>query len=207
MKLTDIIQRTEPWHRARLGSITGTRAYDLMSSKITRNRLCAVIVRELMTADTKTFSSKDLDRRSAMETEAASWYAIQYGVSVWGDDAYIESDLHPMFSCSPDGLVDPDGGLELKRLDEENHLIVVMGGNFRDMKKYELQCDWNMFVTGRHWWDLYFYCETLPASMRGHRIRRGRDPRVMQDLEDGANEVLATVTAFLREHGLSGLLE
>jgi hypothetical protein len=205
--VTDIKQRTPEWHRARLGAITGTRAFDLTSSNITRKRLEAVIIRELITAATKTFSSKDLDRRSAMEAEAASWYAIQYDHTVTHEDAYIESDLHPMFAVSPDGLVDDDGGLELKRLDEENHLILLLGGTIRDMKKYVAQCNWNLFVTGRDWWDLFFYCETLPASMRGHRIRIDRDPDVMAEMQAQAESVLSNVTGFLRDHGLAGLLE
>jgi len=198
-------QGTDEWLSEKLGVISGTRAYDLMSSAITRRTLLATLIRELMTADRKSIKQTPAMKRGLdIEAEAASFYGILHGVVVTDQSAYIESGLNPMFASSPDGLIGSDGGYEGKRLDEENHIKILLGA--APDKKYIKQCEWNMFVTGRKWWDLHYYCETLPESMRSHTTRIRREERMMSDMRERALDMLEELTLFLDKHGLGGLL-
>ena len=198
-------QGTQEWLDEKLGVISGTRAAAVMGTKIARRTLLAELVRELMTSDRKSFKANAAMKHGlAIEPEAASYYGMIHGVTVTDQSAYIESDIHPMFAASPDGLIDEDGGYEGKRLDEENHLKILLGAD--PDKKYIAQCNWNMFITGRQWWDLHFYCETLPESMKSHVIRIDRDEGMMEALYEAATSLLEELIAFLNQHGLGGLL-
>lgn len=199
-------QGTSQWLDEKLGVISGTRANDLMSSNITRRTLLATLIRELMTASSKAFRpTKDMVIGIETEPEAVSYYELMTGVTVTDQLAYIESEIHPMFACSPDGLIGDDGGYEGKRLLAENHLKIILGTD--PEKKYIKQCEWCMFITGRKWWDLHYYCEALPVSMRSHIVRIHRQEQMMNDMLERATDMLDDLTAFLVKHELGGLLE
>ena len=207
--MSDIEQGSREWLEEKSGAITGTRAHELMSSAITRRTLMASLVRELVTADRKqTFQTPAMKRGLDIEREAVSYYCIQNDVVVTDQLAYIESSMSPLFAASPDGLVGDFGGYEGKRLDEENHIKVLLGGltAIPDGKKYTAQCNWNMFITGRQWWDLHFYCETLPDSMRSKVFRIERDPEYMDEMSLTARKLLIDLRLFLDEYGMGGLL-
>lgn len=205
-----IKQGSQEWKDEKLGVISGTRALQLMSSNITRKRLKAQLVRELVTSDKKDFFKQSLQDRLDMEPEASSYYSLMNDAVVVGQDSYIESDIHPMLACSPDGLVDvyegkpAAGGVDFKRLDEENHILMLDGGT--PEKTYVMQCHWCMFITGREWWELFYYCETLPDEMRTCTIRFERDENIMAEMKVRANDMINEVQAFLNEYGLGGLL-
>ena len=199
-----IEQGTQAWKDEKLGVITGTRAYDLMSSNTTRRTLLATLIRELTTSKTKTFFKQSLQDKLDTEPEMTSYYSLMNGVQVTDQSAYIESDLSPMFAVSPDGFIGDDGGFEGKRLDEENHIKMLLG--MVPEKKYVMQCYWGMFITGRSWWDLVFYCETLPDEMRIHTIRIERDEKILKTMEDHALKMLNDLTSFLNKYGIGGLI-
>ena len=199
-----IEQGSQSWHDEKLGVITGTRAYELMSSNITRRTLLATLIREIVTADAKHFDSKRLQTGRNSEPEAVSYYSMMNNVEVTDQTAYIESTLHPMFACSPDGLIGDDGGYEGKSLDDENHIKMLLGAT--PDKAYVMQCHWCMYITARQWWDLHYHCETLPDSMKSHVIRIGRDETIMAEMDTQAKAMLADLTTFLNKHGLGGLL-
>jgi len=200
-----IKQGTEQWLTEKLGVITGTRAYDLVNSATTRRTLLATLVRELILASGKDdYKSRRMEDSLEIEPEQVSYYSIMNGVVVTDTDAYIESDIHPMFACSPDGLVGEDGGFEGKRLLEENHLKLMLGAP--PEKKYVYQCHWNMWICERKWWDLFYYCETLPDELRSHTVRFDRDEAIIADFEKWAGKLLNQLVSFLEGHGLGGLI-
>jgi hypothetical protein len=204
-KVADIEQGSQQWKDEKLGVISGTRAHDLMSSNTTRRTLTATLIRELVTADTKaTHQTPAMRRGLDAEPEAASYYSVFYDETVTNQSAYLESDFSPMAACSPDGLVGEEGGVEFKRLDEVNHIKIMLGAP--PEKKYVMQCHWAMFITGRSWWDLCFFCETLPDSMKLVTVRINRDDAIMRDMRERTNEVLLDVESFLVRHNLMGFL-
>jgi len=199
-----IRQGSPEWKDEKLGAITGTRAHDLISSNVTRRTLMALLIRELVTANTKEFFKQSLQEKLEIEPEAASYYSLMNNVIVTHQDAYIVSEISPMLAVSPDGLVGDDGGFECKRLDDENHIKMLLGMD--PEKKYVHQCHWNMYITGRQWWDLFYYCETLPESMRSLTIRIDRDQDMMVKMHMHAEAMIGDVKTFLTAHGLGGLL-
>ena len=209
MKTHECEQGSDIWLSEKLGVITGTRALQLMSSNITRRTLLAEIISELLTSerksDKKSFSGTPAMKRGLnIEDEAASYYGIMHDCIVTDRMAYIESDISPLFAASPDGLIGSDGGYEGKRLDKENHIKLLLGQ--APEKKYIKQCEWNIFITGRKWWILNYYCEELPVSMRSYSITIPRNEQMMKDMKERALDMLGDLTSFLNQHGLGGLL-
>lgn len=156
-------QRSSEWFADRLGAITGSRAHDLLSSATTRKTLMANLVREYATASRKEFrQTAAMERGQNIEDEATNYYAMMNNVEV-EQAGIVWSKVHPLFGCSPDGLIGNDGGIEIKRLDEENHIKVIIAE--QPEKKYIHQIEWCLFCTDRKWWDYVGYCETLPQPL------------------------------------------
>lgn len=206
-----IEQGTQAWKDEKLGVITGTRAFELMSSNTTRRTLLATLIRELTTSKAKTFFKQSLQDKLDTEPEMTSYYSLMNNVQMTHQSAYIESDITPMFAVSPDGLIGDDGGFEGKRLDEENHIKLLLG--MVPEKKYVMQCHWAIFVLDnckgykkRKWWDLFYYCETLPDEMRTHTIKIERDEKILKTMESHALDTLNRLTDFLNKYGIGGML-
>lgn len=197
-------QGTQEWLNEKLGVISGTRAADLMGTKLANRKLLATLTSEIVTADTKSIPQTPAMRRGLeIEDEAVSYYSVMFDRIVTGTKDYIEHPDTPYLACSPDGLIDDDGGYEGKRLDEHNHIMLLQGAV--PDKKYVWQCKWNMFIAGRRWWDLFYYCETLPDSMKWNSITIERDEADMKALHEAAFGMLDELDRFLFAHGLGGL--
>lgn len=61
------------------------------------------------------------------------------------------------FGCSPDGLIDPEEGLELKCPLRKTHLVYLMEGGLP--LEYQCQVHGCLIVTGRKRWHFMSYCE------------------------------------------------
>jgi hypothetical protein len=177
-------QRTDEWLAQRMGRITGTRFHALMSSATTRRTLMAKLLLEYATAAWKTIPQTPAMRRGIeQEPPGLASYALQTGGEVT-PGGFVFSDRHPLLACSPDGLVGDDGGVELKRLDEENHLKILLGAP--PDPQYRWQCLGCMLVTGRQWWDLAYFCESLRPEMRLRIVRYERDEGIMDAMTETA---------------------
>ena len=97
--------------------------------------------------------------------------------------------FHPTLKfagASPDGLVDDDGGFEIKsHVRFITHLGAIESGKIPNAHLY--QCQWGMACTGRKWWDYGHFCLQAPDHLRLHMF-----PRVMRD-----DALIATLEAAL----------
>ena len=95
--------------------------------------------------------------------------------------------------ASPDGLVAPNGLVEIKCLDAKNHIKAVTRS--KPDVKYIPQCQGQMLVIDRAWVDLYFYHPKLPC--RAFRIER--DDEYIGKLVAYINEVSAIRDEYLEK--------
>lgn len=105
--------------------------------------------------------SIDIARGIALEADAIDAYAQEHSITVAQGDYVAKKEPHfkidgiSAIGCTPDGLVGDDGLLEVKCRIVEIHLAAIM---FGIDKKYVRQCEYQLFVTGRKWVDLMYYC-------------------------------------------------
>ena len=124
-----------------------------------------------MTLAAELFAGKPMDawegnawteRGRELEAAALALYEFVTGVSVTPvgfvttDDGFV--------GCSPDGLIDEDGLVEVKCLKAENHVkaILYFQKNGHCPPDHVQQAQGQMLICNRPWCDLVFYHPELP---------------------------------------------
>lgn len=198
MSLIDPLQRTAEWKLARAAKFTGSRFNDVLARDKRTGKplkcyydLIWQIVVEHMTQE---------------PVEGPSGYALQWGTDVepFGAEAYeLETGntitpagflIHPQYSfvgASPDGLINADGGVELKcPKSSAVHLERFLLGM---PEEYRAQVQGCMFVTGRKWWDFASFDPRMPESHRLYITRIERDDKYIAALEQALIEAESLV--------------
>ena len=109
----------------------------------------------------ESFTSREMQYGIDTEPEARAWYQMETGLMVRKVGFCVADD--GSIGCSPDGLVDPDGGLELKCPLAKTHVGYLMQGGLP--AEYKLQVHGSLVVTGRSWWDFVSYCPGIKPVM------------------------------------------
>lgn len=170
MKIHDCIQGTPEWYWLRAGMPTASRfdsiitpAKGELSKGITG--YIAELIAETVTgipADIDSYMSRAMVDGVNTEAEARNWYAFDTGRDVEQVGFITDDDGH--FGCSPDGLVDEDGGLELKCPTAKVHVGYLLD-NASLVTAYKCQVHGCLAVTGRAWWDVMSYCQGFPPVL------------------------------------------
>ena len=92
--------------------------------------------------------------------------------------------------CSPDGLIDHNGGLEIKSVIPTVQIETIARGKYPPKHKPQIQG--GLWVTGREYWDFVSFSPEMPKNLRLYVYRVERDEEYIQNLE-------AEVIKFLDE--------
>ncbi len=172
MRILDCEQRSEEWYAVRRGLPTASEFGNIITPKrgdyasaaeTYINELIDEVVRPDAVRSTAT--SRHMQRGQTMEPEARDLYAFVQDV-VPRPVGFILSDDGTM-GCSPDSLIDPDGGLEVKCPDGPTHVKWLRAGGVPD--EHKAQVHGCLIITGRAWWDFWSYCPGYePLLVRTH---------------------------------------
>lgn len=178
-----IEQRTPEWDELRLGRFTASIVGDLMPAKSkpvdswtdTQLRTIYEIAAERLTGRKKVaFTNAAMQWGIDNENTAREIYTYQTG-NIVDQVGFIELD--DWTGCSPDGLVDSDGLVEIKCPNSDTHLMYrhIPGRLYDD---YQWQCQTQLWVSGRAWLDLVSFdprfIDTDKMSFI-HRAERNQD--------------------------------
>ena len=167
----DLEQGTEEWQLVRLGKFTGSKANDLLmkpSLKGYQNLIYMLAYERLTGEPTESYVSEWMQYGTDTEPEARESYMFETGNEVQ-QVGFIELDENT--GCSPDGLVNNDGMLEIKCVKWNVQMDYLISQKIPT--NYYLQMQFNLFVSNRQWCDFYSYHPKLKAFNK----------RVFQDLE------------------------
>ncbi len=187
-------QRTDEWFTARLGKVTCSRVADVMARTKSgpaagRKNYMAELVAERLTGTWEEgFISGPMKWGTETEPLARAEYEIREGVEV-DEVGFIDSPDIPMFGGSPDGLVGETGGLEIKCPNTATHIETLLTGVVD--RKYIIQIQSLMAVTGRAWWDFVSFDPRLPAELSYWQTRIKRDDAFIAEIEDEVRGFLA----------------
>jgi hypothetical protein len=122
------------------------------------------------------YVNEHMARGSFLEPEAREYYSFitEQKVTEYG---FILDDSEE-FGCSPDGLVDKNGGLEIK-CPADSTIIGYHRNNKSFITKYKQQIMGCMMITGAEWWDLMAYSDKKPHHLI---IRVERDEEYIEKL-------------------------
>ena len=196
MILHDVVQRSESWYKARLGSLGASCVHEIVAktksgySASRANRLAALVCERLTGQPQDTYQNAAMLHGIETEPEARAAYAFYQSAAV------IEVGLirHPKIvgtHASPDGLVGEEGLVEIKCPQPAAHLALLMTHLVPD--KYVVQMQWQMVCAERLWCDFASYSPAFPENLRLVVHRVPRDPRRIAELELEVRGFLAEV--------------
>jgi putative phage-type endonuclease len=197
-----IIQGSPEWFAIRCGKVTASRVADVIARTKTgwgasRANYAAELVAERLTGVlAEGFKSAAMQWGSDNEADARAAYA-------WLRDAEVEEvGFVPHHSiadtgASPDGLVGPDGLVEIKCPSTATHIETLLDQSIP--AKYITQMQWQMACTGAKWCDFVSYDPRMPEEMRLFVKRVERDQGRIEELEAEVVTFLAEVRATVAE--------
>ena len=175
----DILQGTEEWDAIRLGRITASKADTLIVKGKGENGFGAgaityakEIATQLISGQKRAhFTSKFTDWGHEHEPIAREIYEHMEFAKIQ-EVGFVS--LGDRIGCSPDGLVGEKIGVEFKCPEKQDVFFdFVTEGKVE--KKYLIQVQFNLWITGRERWDLCYYHPHFPPGRQFHKISYGPD--------------------------------
>ena len=187
-------QRTEEWFAARLGKVTASRVADVVARTKSgygasrANYMAELVCERLTGVRVEFFSSAAMQWGTEQEPAAREAYESKMGVLVL-ETGFVPHPNIQMAGASPDGLINTDGGIEIKCPNTNTHLDTLLSEKVPE--RYLNQIYWQMACTGGLWVDFVSFDPRLPESMQLFIQRIPRDNVAIRNLESEVNIFLA----------------
>ena len=163
----DMRQNSDEWLLARSGKVTGSAISKIMANYgkafgDPAKKLAANIAVEQLTGKNiaSTYSNDHMQRGHEQEPIARMMYEETYFCDV-DNGGFFDNDFT---GCSPDGLVDADGVIEIKSVIASVQYATVKRGAFDPTYKWQL--NFNLKETGREWIDYISFCNEFPEGKK-----------------------------------------
>lgn len=200
-------QGTAEWLAARCGKATASEFAAVMAKiktgeAATRRDYRIKLVTERLTGEpASTFNgNKATEWGKLNEADARSAYEAHSG-NIVVEVGFVEHPTVPMCGSSPDGLIDEDGGCEIKcPFSSIVHVETLLNGKMPPEHKAQVQG--NLWVTGRRWWDFVSFDPRMPEHLRLFVQRIERDEEYIKALDEEVrkfNNEVAELTATLMQ--------
>jgi putative phage-type endonuclease len=191
MKLVTAEQRSPDWFAARLGKATASNFANVLAAKSTaayRNYRVKLALERMTGKQEDSFQSDAMRQGTEREPLARIAYEAHTGHLV----EEVGFCLHDVLECgaSPDGLVNADGGLEIKCPTPGKHFEYLRQKG--EPAEYTAQIQGCMWITGRTWWDFVSFCPEFPENAQLIVRTIARDG-------DYIDRLAAAVDAFMAE--------
>ena len=192
----DIEQGTKEWEALRIASIGGSSIGDAVAGgggKVRKTLMCNFI-QEIITGEkTDHFVSWDMKEGIKHEPAARFAYEMRTGVDV-EQVALVKHSEHK--HDSPDGLVDENGMIEIKRRILSVFLDFIEKPTIPTGDRKQMQ--WGMYVCEREWCDYVLYCPYIELKADPLIIVRvKRDEAEISELTCGADEFIKDMQTLL----------
>ena len=196
-------QRSQEWFAARAGKFTASRAGDLMATtrsgpSASRANLITTLAVERLTGQcVETYTNAAMQRGVELEDEARDAYAWERGVAVEQTGFVVYGEL-PNTGCSPDGLVETEGMVEIKcPASMQRHLDALRSGDHA--REYRWQLVHQLMCTGRQWVEAVSYDPRFPAGLTLAIVRVPRDDEAIAKLAEAIRKADQEVEAVVAE--------
>lgn len=187
------MQQSPEWYAARCGRATASRFADVMAKIKTgeaagrRNYRAQLVAERLTGVPAESYTNAAMQWGIDTEPLARAAYEALSG-NIVEQVAFV---THPelMAGASPDGLIDSDGGLEVKCPNTAQHIDALLKGM---PPEHIPQIQGGMWLTGRQWWDFVSFDPRMPEKLQLYVQRIARDDAYITQLA-------AEVIVFLKE--------
>jgi len=146
----EIIQGSDEWFEIRKRKLTGSHATSIAANGKGLITYCKEIVIDLIRiTERNNFISKDMERGNLLEPTARNAYEFEKGVKI-KEVGFIENSKYENVGISPDGLINDDGGIEIKARNDIKHFSLLKGETTEIPYNQIQMC---LMITNRDWWD------------------------------------------------------
>ena len=157
MEILDLEQGSKPWFEARNGLPTASCFSKIITPKTGKlsasaDAYIAELIAETKEDTTEQIRSYWMERGRLLEGEARAWYEFETDT----DAEKVGLILNHGVGYSPDGLVKPKGGLEIKCPMPKTHIKYLMAGEIPT--EYKPQLHGGLYVAELDWIDFLSYC-------------------------------------------------
>lgn len=195
-------QGSVDWLMSRCGHVTASRFKDVMdklkSGKPGAKRetyLWEVVIERLTGSPTQHYTSIAMEHGTEFEPVARMAYEASTG-SMVAETGFIHATV-PMVGGSPDGLIDDDGGIEIKcPFNAANHLKTVLTGM---PEEHIAQVQGLMWICDRQWWDFVSFSPNMPEHLQLYVQRIPRDRAYIDAMQAEIIVFLAEVDALVEK--------
>ena len=167
MKIIDCIQGDDKWFELHQGRPTAGRFSRIITPKKwsyasgAQTFIHKLVAGQYVPEWREDYTSAAMKNGMIMEPEARRYYEFDRDVTVQ-KVGFCMTDCE-RFGCSPDGLVEGGGGLELKSPEPETQVKYLLDGGVP--AEYLPQVHGCLLVTGLDWWDFMSYCPPFPTLL------------------------------------------
>ena len=197
-----IEQGSQEWLQMRLGKVTASRIADLMATtksgpSASRANYLAQLVAERLTGTVQeSFTNSAMQWGTETEPLARAMYEVQTGVMV-DQIGFVPHPFIKMAGCSPDGMIDDDGLIEIKCPNTATHIETLLSQ--KAPTKYMLQMQWQMACTCRMWCDFVSFDSRMPDRLSMFVIRVHRDDAKIKEISEAVEKFLAEVDSTIKK--------
>lgn len=196
MKEYPCAQGEHEWLQARVGKVTASEADQLLTpefamrtGEMPRTYLARKLAETVLNRPLEGFTSFETEQGEMLEMEARSWFAFEYSHTI-RRPGFVEHD-DGRCGCSPDALLDDDGGLEIKAPQPTNHVKYLLDGKLP--KDYAVQVHFSLYATGRAWWKFVSYRRRFQPLV----LTVDRDEAIMAKIAEALADFYAKFDAAL----------
>lgn len=186
------LQGTPEWLLARCGKATASEFSAVLAKGQGKTRAAymrRVLAERLTGKPMETYHNAHMDRGQEQEPYARLAYEAITGNLVEEVGFIKHQSLEA--GCSPDGLVDKDGGAEIKSVIPTVQVDTILSGGYPSEHRPQVQG--NLWVTGRDWWDFCSFSPDMPPHLRTYIFRVARDEAYIKTLEAEVRRFLGEV--------------
>lgn len=197
MVTLDIEQGTDEWLQARVGIPTASNFDKIVTtkgelSKQSKKYMYQLAGERITGKPAESFKSGYMERGNVLEDEARDYYSLVTGNDLQSVGiAYLDESRR--IGCSPDSLVNDDGGLELKCPAIHTHVEYLLKNKVPT--EYFTQVQGCLYVTGREWWDFMSYYPGLKPLL----VRVNRDEAFITKLKEALGSFCEELDEVVKE--------
>jgi hypothetical protein len=157
---------------------------------LTRLKYMRKLVAERITGKPmESYYNRHMERGHEQEPYARMAYEAMTG-NILTETGFIKHTTL-MAGCSPDGLIDDVGGVEIKSVLPTVQIETMERGGYP--YEHAAQIQGSLWITGRKWWDFVSYSPDMPECLRVYIYRVGRDEPFIAELENEVTRFLNKV--------------
>jgi hypothetical protein len=160
MEIINCIQGSDEWWEAKLGMVSASNFAKVLNKGSGRKLYMRKLAGQRLTGTyEESYKNKIMEKGNELEPAAREYYEKEKGYTV-KQVGFVARD--EWVGGSPDGLISPDGGLEIKCVLPSTHIDTILKAKMPTSHIPQVQG--LLWVTEQEWWDFISYSPLLKGN-------------------------------------------